>query len=176
MRNISVRNLALSGLFLALCLLLPMFVGQIPQIGGMLLPMHLPVLLCGFVCGWPYGLAVGLIAPVFRSLLFTMPPMPTAIAMSFELAIYGLVTGYLYQFVQGQRGAVYRALIPAMILGRIQWGLVSAIIYGFRGSTFTWQMFVAGALLNAIPGILLQLALIPLIIAALERANLIEHA
>ena len=53
----STRKLTLSALFLALGLVLPLITGQIPQIGKMLLPMHIPVLLCGMVCGWPYGLA-----------------------------------------------------------------------------------------------------------------------
>jgi thiamine transporter ThiT len=176
-RDNTVRNLALSGLFLALCLLLPFFTGQIPQVGSMLLPMHIPVLLCGFVCGWPYGLLVGLIAPVFRSLIFTMPPMvPVAVAMSFELATYGLAAGYLYRSVSSKGCAVFRALIPAMILGRVVWGVVSVIIYGLRGNAFSWQVFIGGALLNAVPGILLQLILIPMIIAALKKANLIDHA
>ena len=88
-----VRRLTYAALFLALALVLPFLTGQIPRIGSMLCPMHFPALLCGFVCGWPYGLAVGLIAPVLRSALFGMPPMyPTAVAMALELAAYGAVS------------------------------------------------------------------------------------
>ena len=86
----STRKLTLSALFLALGLVLPLITGQIPQIGKMLLPMHIPVLLCGMVCGWPYGLAVGAVMPLLRGLLFGMPVLyPTGIGMAFELAAYG---------------------------------------------------------------------------------------
>ena len=90
MKNLSVRNIVLAGFFLAVGIVLPFFTMQIPSIGNMLLPMHIPVLICGFVCGWPLGLIVGFILPLLRSMLFTMPPMyPTALAMAFELAAYG---------------------------------------------------------------------------------------
>ena len=98
MKSLSTKKVALAGLFLALGLLLPFLTGQIPQIGNMLLPMHIPVLLCGYFCGWRYGLAVGAAAPLLRSALFGLPPMfPIAVAMAFELAVYGLMTGLLYK-------------------------------------------------------------------------------
>ena len=96
----NLRNLILSAMFLALAFVLPFITGQIPQIGAMLLPMHIPVLLCGFFCGAPWGLAVGFIAPLFRSVIFGMPPMfPTALCMAFELAAYGLVSGFMYRLM-----------------------------------------------------------------------------
>ncbi len=170
----STKKLVLAALFMALGLLLPFFTGQIPSIGNKLLPMHLPVLLCGFVCGWEYGLTIGFILPVFRSLLFGMPPMyPTAVAMSFELAVYGLVTGYLYTKLPKKNLSVIFSLVTAMLCGRIIWGLVSVILYGLGGNSFAWKMFVAGAFFNAIPGIIIQLVIIPAIIIALKRAELI---
>ena len=94
--NITVRTVVFAAAFLALALMLPFLTGQIPQIGSMLSPMHIPVLLCGFVCGWPWGLAVGVVAPPLRSVLFGMPPMyPTALCMAFELAAYGAVAGLM---------------------------------------------------------------------------------
>ena len=49
----------------------------------MLLPMHLPTLLCGFLCGGPWGAAVGFLAPLMRSAILGMPPpFPTAVAMA----------------------------------------------------------------------------------------------
>ena len=99
-RSLQTLRLTYAALYLALALVLPFLTGQIPQIGSMLCPMHIPVLLCGFICGWPYGLVTGLIAPVLRSFLFGMPQLyPTAIAMTFELAAYGAVSGMLYHLM-----------------------------------------------------------------------------
>lgn len=171
------RNLALSGLFLTLCLLLPFLTGQIPEIGNMLLPMHIPVLLCGFICGWPFGLAVGFIAPLLRSLIFTMPPMfPVAAAMAFELAVYGLVSGLMYKLLPKKIPLIFVTLIAAMIAGRIVWGAVSWLFYGLGGAAFTWEIFASAAVLKALPGIALQIVLIPIIIIALRKAKLIGYA
>lgn len=170
-----VRKLAYAGVFLALALVLPFLTGQIPQIGSMLCPMHLPVLLCGFVCGWPWGLAVGFIAPLLRSVIFGAPPIMTAAAMAFELAVYGLVTGLLYRVLPRKKGSLYLALVPAMVAGRLVWGLAQMLLMGLQGSEFTLQMFWAGAVTKAVPGIVLQLILVPLVVAALERAGLMEN-
>ncbi len=179
MRKNDVYRLSLSAVFLALALVLPFLTGQLPQLGSALLPMHLPVLLCGFVCGWPWGLAVGFVAPLMRTLLFGMPPlMPTAVAMTFELAAYGAFSGLLYERLSkagvGSAVKVLLALIGAMLLGRAVWGLVSLALYSmFLSKAFTAAVFVAGAFVNAWPGILAQLVLVPLIVLALERAKLI---
>ena len=118
----NTRKLVYSALCLALCLVLPFLIGQIPQIGQMLSPMHIPVLLCGFLCGWPWGLAVGFIAPLLRSVLFHMPAMyPGAISMAFELATYGAVSGLLYHLLPKKNGYIYVALIVAMLCGRVVW-------------------------------------------------------
>lgn len=174
--NPSTKRLVLAGFFLALGLLMPFLTGQIPEIGSSLLPMHIPVLLAGFVLGGPYGLVIGLIVPVLRSAMFGMPPMfPTAVAMSFELAAYGLFTGIFYRLLPKKMISVYISLISAMVLGRIVWGAVSWILYGFGESAFSWQMFIAGAYLKAIPGIIVQIVLIPILIIALRKARLIEN-
>ena len=164
-----IRKIVLTGLFMALGIVLPFVTGQIPQIGSMLLPMHIPVLLCGFICGWKYGLVVGAIVPLLRSMMFGMPPMMTAIAMAFELATYGCVTGFLYKKLPGKKVKLYISLISAMILGRIVWGMVSLVIYGVTNAVFTWQIFIGGALLNAIPGIILQLIVVPILVMAIEK-------
>ncbi|HOK44111.1 MAG TPA: ECF transporter S component [Thermoclostridium caenicola] len=176
MKNYAVRKLTLSGLFLALGLLLPFLTGQIPTIGRMLLPMHIPVLLAGFVCGWPYGLIVGLICPVLRSVLFGMPPMMSALAMTFELAAYGFAAGFLYRILPKKNIFVYVALLASMLFGRIVWAGASLVIYRLSGSAFTWEMFAAGAFVNAIPGIILQIVLIPAIVMALKKSGHIEEA
>ena len=168
-----IRRLTYAALFLALAMVLPFITGQIPEIGSMLCPMHIPALLCGFLCGWPWGLAVGFIAPLLRSVVFGMPALfPGAVAMAFELAVYGGMAGYLYHRLPRRNGTVYAVLLLSMIAGRIVWGGVRVILAGLSGSTFTWALFLAGAVTNAIPGIILQLVLIPILVVAMERAGL----
>ena len=176
MRSRGVKRLALAAMFLAIGLVLPFLTGQIQVIGKMLLPMHIPVFLCAFICGWQYGLAVGAVLPILRSLLFFMPPMyPAAIAMTFELATYGLVAGLLYSRSRWQCVvALYRSLIIAMLAGRAVWGAAEVVPLGLRGNTFTWQAFLAGAFTSAVPGIILQLILIPAIMVALDRTKLVR--
>lgn len=172
----STKKLVLAGLFLALGLALPFLTGQIPYIGKMLLPMHLPVLIAGFVLGAPWGLAIGLIVPVLRSLLFSMPPMfPAAVAMSFELAGYGFFAGLFYKLLPKKNICIYISLALAMVLGRAVWGAISWVLYGLKNTAFTWQAFAAGAYFNAIPGIILQIVLIPVIIIGLKQARLLEN-
>lgn len=172
--NGNMKRLTLSALFLALCFALPFLTGQIPSIGNALSPMHIPVLLCGFVCGWQYGALVGLIAPIMRSLIFGMPPMfPTAVAMSFELLAYGAVSGLMYRFLPKKTIFLYVALVIAMLSGRAVWGCVRWLIAGLGGSAFTFDMFLAGAFTAAIPGIICHIALIPLIVIALKKAKLV---
>lgn len=138
----------------------------------MLLPMHIPVLLCGIICGWEYGLAVGAILPLLRSVIFGMPPMyPTVLAMTFELAAYGAVIGLLYRrFFKGTAG-IYLSLLTAMVSGRIVWGIAQAVLLGVGGKTFTVSAFLAGAVLNAVPGIILQLLLVPAVVILLEKTG-----
>lgn len=170
-----VLKLVLSALFIALGIVLPFLTGQIPEIGSALLPMHLPVLVCGFVCGAPYGLLVGAATPLLRSMLFGMPPMmPNAVAMAFELAVYGAVTGLLYAKLPKKNWSVYVSLIGAMLAGRVVWGIVSVPLYGIANKAFSFQIFIAGAVLNAVPGIILQLVLVPVIVIALKRAGVMK--
>ena len=169
-----VLNLSLSGMFLALAYVMPFLTGQIPEIGSMLCPMHIPVLLCGFVCGAPYGLVVGFIAPMLRSLTLGMPPLfPTATAMAFELAVYGLMAGLLYKALPKKKINIYTSLIGSMIIGRIVWGVVMFCIMGFDMTRFGFTAFWAGAVANAIPGIIVQIILIPIVVMLLEKAKLI---
>ena len=172
----TIHNLALSAMFLTMGLVLPFATGQIPQIGNMLLPMHMPVLVCGLICGGHYGLAVGFITPLLRSVLFGMPVIfPKAIAMAFELAAYGALAGLLY----GRSPwkcilSLYRALLGAMVGGRVVWGCVMTVLMGMTGSSFTMKLFLAEAFFNAIPGILLQLIFIPALMVALHRTGMVR--
>lgn len=174
--NKNLKKLILAALFLAIGFVLPFFTGQIKEIGNMLLPMHIPVFLCGLICGYPYGLAVGFLLPLTRSLIFGMPTIyPNAAAMALELATYGLCIGLLFWNSKKQNAlALYRSLILSMLAGRAVWGVAQALMLGFTDSPFTFSAFLAGAFLNAIPGIVIQLVLIPAIITVLDRAGLLR--
>ncbi len=170
----NTKQLVLAAFFLALGIILPFFTAQIGAIGSKLLPMHFPVLIAGFVCGGPLGFLVGFITPILRSVMFGMPPMfPTALAMAFELGGYGLLTGLLYQKMKKTPLNTYIILITSMIGGRVIWGLVSVILYSMANNPFAFEMFISGAFLNAIPGIILQIIIVPIIILALEKQRLI---
>ena len=167
------RKLTYSALYLAIALVLPFVTGQIPEIGAMLSPMHIPVLLCGFVCGWQWGMAVGMIAPLLRSALFGMPSLyPTAVAMTFELAAYGALSGLLYRLLPRRVWSVYASLVLAMIGGRLVWGAARYVLAGLSGSEFPLSAFFAGAVLNAVPGIVLHIVLVPALVLVMERAGL----
>ena len=176
MKNTRTRRLTYAAICLALAMVLPFLTGQIPQIGQALSPMHIPVLLCGFLCGWPWGLAVGFIAPLLRSLLFGMPAFfPGACSMAFELAVYGAVTGLLYRRLPKKPGYIYVTLIIAMIAGRLVWGAARFIFAGLQGTDFPISAFLAGAVTNAVHGIVLHIVLVPLVVLALDRAGLIPR-
>ena len=177
MTSMQIKKLTYSALFLALAMVLPFVTGQIPQIGKSLCPMHIPALLCGFLCGWPWGLAVGFIAPLLRSVTFGMPAMfPDAVVMAFELAAYGAVAGIVYRLLRKKSGIwkIYIALVTAMIAGRIIYGILYLCLsgLGFISTEVTWLFFWTKAFANPFPGIILQLVLVPVLVAALERAGM----
>lgn len=169
----NIQKLVSAALCLAIAMVLPLLTGQIPEIGQALSPMHIPVLLCGFVCGPLWGMAMGFVAPFLRYAIFGMPPMPMGIAMAFELAAYGLMTGILYKLLPKKHSAIYITLILSMICGRVIWGIARFIMAGLTGSEFPFSAFIAGAVTTAIPGIILHIVLIPLLVMALKKAKLI---
>lgn len=174
-RNHPVRRLVYAAVCLALALLLPFLTGQLPSVGSALCPMHLPVLLAGFLCGPWWGMAVGAAAPLLRSVIFGAPPMfPKAASMVFELAVYGLVSALLYRALPRKAWSVWVALAAAMLAGRLVWGGVMAIFAGVSSISFGWAAFWAGGFAGAVPGIAVQLALIPPIVLALKKAGLTE--
>lgn len=172
MKN-TIQHVTYAAICLALCMELPFLTGQIPQIGSALCPMHIPVLLAGFLCGPWWALAVGAVSPMLRFALFGMPPLfPVGAAMSFELAAYGLVAGLLYVRLPRKNSSIYLALVAAMVLGRVVWGVAMVVLLGMSGSAFTWGAFLSGAFINAVPGIIAHLILIPVIVMALRKAGL----
>ncbi len=176
MKNFLVSKLTLSAMFLAMGLLLPFLTGQIPQVGSALLPMHIPVLLCGLICGWQYGGLIGFIMPIMRSFVFGMPPLfPTAVSMALEMAAYGIIIGLCYAYFPKKNSYLFLSLFSAMIIGRIVWGIVQLTLAGVGGNAFTWQIFIAGAFVNAIPGIILQLFLIPAVMITLQSNGVLSY-
>ena len=172
-RALRIRALTFSAMYLGLALVLPFLTGQIPEIGSMLCPMHIPVLLCGFVCGWSWGLAVGFVAPLLRSVLFGMPALfPEAVAMTFELAAYGAVAGFLRRLLPRFPGQLYVVLILSMVSGRLVWGAARFLLAGLAQTTFSAELFLAGAVTRALPGIILHLAIIPPLVALMDEARL----
>ncbi len=177
----NLKNLCLAAMFMAVGIVLPFLTGNIPQFGRYLCPMHIPVMLCGLVCGWHYGLAVGFITPIVRCLLFNMPtPLyPNAIGMAFELATYGVCIALIYSLFKKKNVlAVYGSLIPSMLAGRLVWGVARAVMLGLSGpetASFSYTYFITAGFVEAIPGIVLQLILIPIVMEGLFRAKLMPR-
>ena len=165
-----IKNMVLSAMFLAVALVLPLLTGQIPEMGNMLCPMHLPILLCGFICGPWYAMGIGLIAPILRFFIFGMPPIvPKGIPMSLELATYGLVVGLLYKLLPKKKKNVYVSLIVAMLAGRVVWGIAKTVLMGLGKIEFGWKFFLTDGFVEAVPGIILQIILIPVLVFAINK-------
>ena len=170
MRKSSTLHLVLAAMFTALGVLLPMALHSVPNAGMVFLPMHIPVLLCGFIIGWKYGALVGFIVPLISASITGMPPIwPVGVSMALELAAYGFFAGILYEKFNG-----YISLIGAMLAGRIVMGIANVILLGIAGNTYTFSGFISGAFVTAFPGIIIQLILIPLILIALEKTDVMK--
>ena len=168
------KHIVLTGLFIALGLVLPMAFHSIPNAGSIFLPMHIPVLLCGLVCGPWFGLGCGALTPLLSSLATGMPPAAILPGMLCELAVYGLTAGLLTRFVRlsNRPAKLYISLVGAMLAGRIASGLVNALI--FRVGQYSMQIWLTASFVTSLPGIAIQLALIPIIVLALQKAKLAE--
>ena len=167
-----IKRLTLSALCIALCVVLPMAFHVIPNAGSVMLPMHIPVLLCGLVCGWQYGLLCGLLGPLVSSVLTGMPPAAILPGMMVECGMYGCVGGLMMERIRtGSLYAdLYISLPTAMLAGRILSGIAKALILA-PGTSFT--AWATASFVTALPGISIQLILIPSLIVALTRAGLI---
>ncbi|MBE6670282.1 MAG: ECF transporter S component [Ruminococcaceae bacterium] len=171
----NILKLTLSAMFMAIGLVLPLLTGQIKTIGNMLLPMHIPVMLCGLICGWYYGAAVGFILPILRSVTFGMPELyPSALAMAFELMTYGLAVGVMYSLLPKKNINIYVSLLTSMVVGRAVWGVVYAALLSVSGDALTWKIFISSAFLKAFPGIILQFIIIPALMIFLKKIKLIK--
>lgn len=156
----NVKYISFSALFLALGIIFPMLFHSIPNAGGIFLPMHIPVLLCGFICGPVYGLLIGILTPLLSGILTGMPPlMPIGMAMMLELATYGFLSGWLLK-----RFHISVSLILAMIAGRIVSGLANLVLLSFAGKAYTLGIFLGASFVTSLPGIILQLIIVPLFV------------
>lgn len=171
MKRNNIHNLSLSAMFLALTFLLPLLTGQIPQLGERFCPMHLPVFLCGYLCSGPWGLAVGFIAPLLRSVTVGVPApfFPKAFSIAFELAAYGFISGSLYRLLPKKKSNLYLSLVVSMVLGRLVRGFVQLCCVGLDVTEYTFSAFWTVSVVNALPGIIIQLLLIPVLVAAAEK-------
>ena len=168
-----VKKAILTAACIALCVALPMAFHAIPNAGNIYCPMHMPVLLCGLVCGWPFGLLCGVAGPLLSALFTGMPSMAYLPSMIIELAVYGLTTGLIMQFVHTKKmmADLYISLIAALLAGRIAAGAARALLFASGG--YSMEAWITGYFVTALPGLLIQLALLPAIAYALEKARLI---
>ncbi|MBR4880631.1 MAG: ECF transporter S component [Clostridia bacterium] len=174
-RHNSLLKMILAALFLALAYVMPFLTGQIPEIGAKLCPLHIPVLLCGFICGPFWGLAVGFVAPLLRSFILGMPPLfPTAVCMAFELAAYGMLSGFMHKLLPKKKPYIYISLIIAMLGGRVVFGVAKLLCMGISGGEYSFMLFIAEAFTNAIPGIIVQIILIPLLVMILDNPKILK--
>ena len=168
-KHSQILRMILTALFLALAYVLPFLTFQNQKLGSMFSLMHIPVLLCGFICGWPWGLAVGLIAPLLRSLTLGMPILfPMAFCMALELATYGAVAGLMHKFLPRKKPFIFCSLLAAMATGRVVFGCAMFLCMSAKGGSYTFMTFLNGALIDAVPGIILQIVLIPAWVMAIE--------
>jgi riboflavin transporter FmnP len=163
-----VRWLTFSALFLALALVLPVAFHSVSMGGRTLLPMHLPVMLAGFLIGPGSGVLVGLLAPILSHIMTGMPPSYAVPLMALELPIYGLTAGIAYRKL---RVNIYVSLIVAMIAGRLMFGLGLFVLGMFMELPYTAAYFfsAAGPIVTGLPGIVLQLVLVPILVTAVKR-------
>lgn len=176
MKNLKFLKTVIAAMCIAIGIILPMAFHSIPKAGQVFLPMHIPVLLCGLLCGPLYGLVCGILAPLLSSLLTGMPPAAFLPSMLCELAVYGLVAGILYKVIKtkSRQADLFLSLIGAMLCGRVVAGILNALI--FNAGKYSLQIWVTGSFVTSLPGIIIQIVVIPLIIIALQKANLIERS
>jgi len=174
MKMTYAKKVVFTAVCIALCVVLPMAFHSIQNAGTIFLPMHIPVLLCGLMCGWPFGFICGLLGPTLSCLLTGMPPVAMLPAMMVETAAYGCITGLMMCFVHTKKpmADLYISMITAMILGRVLAGLAKSLILSPGTAPFAW---ITTSLVAGIPGIAIQLILIPLVVMSLTRAKLLPR-
>lgn len=168
-----VKKSIITAVCIALCVVLPQAFHAIPNAGSIYCPMHIPVLLCGLICGWQYGLLCGIAGPLVSALITGMPPAAVLPGMLVECAAYGALTGLMMQLVHTKKvyPDLYISLLVAMLGGRIISGITKALI--FSAGSYSMTAWVTGSFVTSLPGIIVHLVLIPSIVYALMKAKLI---
>ena len=172
----SVKKATVTALCIALCAVLPLAFHAL-GLGNAFSPMHIPVLLCGLVCGPAYGAFCGLAGPVISCLTTSMPSAAQLVYFLPELAAYGLLSGLFYRLIHTGRGLLdlYLALIPAMALGRVIGGAAQALFYLASARQWSIGLWAGAYFVGSLPGIVLHLIAVPALAAVLERARLIPR-
>lgn len=168
-----VKKSIITAVCIALCVVLPQAFHAIPNAGSIYCPMHIPVLLCGLICGWQYGLLCGIAGPLVSALITGMPPAAVLPGMLVECAAYGALTGLMMRLVHTKKvyPDLYISLLVAMLGGRIISGIAKALI--FSAGSYSMTAWVTGSFVTSLPGIIVHLVLIPSIVYALMKAKLI---
>ena len=171
-----VKPMVLTALFIALGVVVPLLFHSVPNAGRVFLPMHIPILLCGMICGFPYGAVCGLLTPLMSSLLTGMPPVAMLPSMLCELVVYGTVAALLMRYlpVKAIYAKTYFSLIGAMLAGRIVYGVLNALI--FNAGSYSLSIWLSAAFVTALPGIVIQLCLIPSLVVVLRKAKLMNFS
>ncbi len=174
-RHKEIVKITIATILLALGWVLPFITAQNGELGNMFNLIHIPTLITGFVLGPLYGLVIGFITPITRSLLFGMPPLyPMAFSMAFEMATYGLISGLLlYIFKKNIKTivSIYLSLVIALICGKVVWG-ISRVIFGYFGANqITFKIFIIDSFVKSFPGTIIQLILIPTIYFAVKKLS-----
>lgn len=173
MKSEKIKKISLTAVFLSLGLVLPFLTAQVPEIGQRLLLLHIPVFLCSLICGPQYGALCGICLPLLRSFIFGAPePYPSAFSMAFELPAYAIVCGLIYSKSKKKNlFAIYTSLISSMLAGRIVYAIVQSFILGLGEDGFTLSIFIAKAFANPLPGIILQLIIVPTVTITLNKLS-----
>lgn len=176
MRKMSnVKKSIITAVCIALCYVIPLMFHGIQNAGSIFCPMHIPVFICGLICGWQYGLLCGTAGPALSSALSGMPPVAILPSMMVELAVYGTAAGLMMKLVRTKStyADLYISLIVAIVCGRVLAGLAKALIFA-RGS-YSMSAWIAGSVVTSWPGTVIQLVFIPTIVFALMKSHLIPE-
>ncbi|MBP1745325.1 MAG: transporter component [Firmicutes bacterium] len=163
----TTQEIVLGGLLLASGVILPMVFHVFGMTGPIFLPMHIPVLIAGFLLSPQLALIVGILTPLLSSIFTGMPVMfPIAVIMAFELGVYALAASIA---VRKLNLSTVPSLLIAMLSGRFAAGISVALLVQLFGIKMNALIYLKGAVITGIPGILLQLVMVPILVIAIRK-------